>query len=48
VALENLSEELLLDFQELIGEHFGEKMAEAVWNTLKTCNLTAKVCFIFA
>jgi hypothetical protein len=29
-------EELLIDFRELEGEHSGENMAEAVWETL-TC-----------
>ncbi|KAF8812113.1 hypothetical protein BYT27DRAFT_7087987, partial [Phlegmacium glaucopus] len=28
-------EELLIDFQELVGEHSGENMAEVVWETLK-------------
>ena len=27
-------EELLIDFWELIGEHSGENMAEAIWETL--------------
>ena len=27
--------ELLIGFQDLIGEHSGENMAEAVWETLK-------------
>ncbi|KAI0283482.1 hypothetical protein BC826DRAFT_920618, partial [Russula brevipes] len=27
-------EELLIDFRELLGEHSGENMAEAVWETL--------------
>jgi hypothetical protein len=30
-----LLEELLIDFRELQGEHSGENMAEAVWETLK-------------
>jgi hypothetical protein len=30
-----LLEELLIDFQELQGEHSGENMAEALWETLK-------------
>ncbi|KAF9551875.1 hypothetical protein CPC08DRAFT_610532, partial [Agrocybe pediades] len=29
-------EELLIDFRELVGEHSGENMAEAVWETLTT------------
>ena len=28
-----LAEELLIDFRELIGEHSGENMVEAVWQT---------------
>ncbi|KAJ6579278.1 hypothetical protein B0H10DRAFT_2343264, partial [Mycena sp. CBHHK59/15] len=28
-------EEMLIDFRELVGEHSGENMAEAVWTTLK-------------
>ena len=28
-----VAEELLIDFRELIGEHSGENMAEAVWAT---------------
>jgi hypothetical protein len=31
----SLLEELLIDFQELIGEHSGENMAEAVWTMLE-------------
>jgi hypothetical protein len=36
-------EELLIDFQELIGSHSGENMAEAVWATLKLYGLTGRV-----
>ncbi|KAJ6522625.1 hypothetical protein B0H10DRAFT_1664643, partial [Mycena sp. CBHHK59/15] len=32
-------EELLIDFQELMGEHSGENMAEVVWNTLEIYGL---------
>ncbi|KAJ6574030.1 hypothetical protein B0H10DRAFT_1670719, partial [Mycena sp. CBHHK59/15] len=32
-------EELLIDFQELIGEHSGENMADVVWKTLKDYGL---------
>ncbi|KAG6822464.1 hypothetical protein H0H92_013793, partial [Tricholoma furcatifolium] len=35
--------ELLIDFQELIGEHSGENMAAAVWSTLTKFNLEAKL-----
>ena len=36
-------EELLIDFRELIGEHSGENMAEAVYNTLELYGLKEKV-----
>ena len=35
----NALEELLIDFQELIGEHSGENMAKTVWETLKQYGL---------
>jgi hypothetical protein len=38
-------EELLIDFQELIGEHSGENMADAVWATLELYGLIGKVSF---
>ena len=37
------SEEILIDFKELIGEHSGENMAEAVWETLVKYGLKGKV-----
>ena len=37
------SEELLINFRELIGEHSGENMAEAVWQTLELYGLVGKV-----
>jgi hypothetical protein len=41
-------EELLIDFREIIGEHSGANLAEAVWNTLELYGLknhvTAVVC----
>jgi hypothetical protein len=37
------AEELLIDFQELIGEHSGENMATTVWKTLETYNIQDKV-----
>jgi hypothetical protein len=40
-----LKEELLIDFRELIGEHSGENMAEAVWATLELYGLTRKASF---
>jgi hypothetical protein len=33
------TEELLIDFCELVGEHSGENMAEVVWKTLKMYGL---------
>jgi len=36
-------EELLIDFQELIGSHSGENMAEAVWATMVLYGLIGKV-----
>ncbi len=37
------TEELLIDFQELIGKHTGENMAEAVWETLTLYGIQEKV-----
>jgi hypothetical protein len=39
------TEELLIDFRELIGEHSGENMAEAVWATLELYGLIGRVSF---
>ena len=36
-------EELLVDFQELIGQHSGENMATVIWSTLETYNIQDKV-----
>jgi hypothetical protein len=36
-------EELLIDFQELIGPHSGKNMAEAVWATMELYGLVGKV-----
>jgi hypothetical protein len=38
------SEELLIDFQELLGEHPGKNMAAVVWSTLETYGIQNKVC----
>lgn len=38
-------EELLIDFRELMGEHSGENMAEAVWETLTKYGISDRVCF---
>jgi hypothetical protein len=40
------TEELLIDFRELIGEHSGENMAEAVWATMELYGLVGKVSFL--
>jgi len=37
------TEELLIDFRELLGEHSGENMAEAVWATMELYGLVGKV-----
>lgn len=37
------TEELLIDFRELIGEHSGENMADAVWQTLTTYGIEGRV-----
>jgi hypothetical protein len=42
-AAYTLLEELLIDFQELIGEHSGDNMAEVVWKTLDDYKLTGRV-----
>jgi hypothetical protein len=38
-----ITEELLIDFRELIGEHTGENLAEAVYETLQLYELKDKV-----
>jgi len=40
-----LPKELLIDFQELTGEHSGENMAKAVWVTLELYGLIGKPSF---
>ncbi|KAF8985978.1 hypothetical protein BDQ17DRAFT_1173947, partial [Cyathus striatus] len=35
VTNDGVLEELLIDFQELIGPHSGENLTEAVWNTME-------------
>jgi hypothetical protein len=40
----HLTEELLIDFRELIGEHSGDNMAEAVWQTMELYGLVGRVC----
>ncbi|KAG2132134.1 uncharacterized protein EDB93DRAFT_1069427, partial [Suillus bovinus] len=36
-------EELLIDFCEIIGEHSGANLAEAVWNTLELYRLKDRI-----
>jgi hypothetical protein len=38
-----VAEELLIDFRELLGEHSGENMAEAVWETLVMYGIERRV-----
>ena len=45
IDLPTATEELLIDFRELIGEHSGENMAEAVWATMELYGLVRKVSF---
>jgi hypothetical protein len=37
------SEEVLVDFKELVGEHSGENLAEIVWSTLEMYGIEKKV-----
>ena len=39
-----MADEMLIDFQELIGAHTGENLAEAVWETMQSLGLVGKVC----
>jgi len=45
ICLHLHTEELLIDFQELIGKHSGENMANAVWMTMELYCLIGKVSF---
>ena len=40
-------EELLIDFCELVSEHSGKNMAEAVWQTMVLYGLVGKVHVVF-
>jgi hypothetical protein len=40
-----VTEELLIDFRELLGEHSGENMAEAVWETLVMYGIEGRVSY---
>jgi hypothetical protein len=41
--IKNTSEELLIDFRELEGEHSGANMAEATWETLTRFGIENRV-----
>jgi hypothetical protein len=43
IYIYSFAEELLIDFQELIGQHSGENMAKAVWATMELYGLFGKV-----
>ena len=43
VMLIFLSEELLINFKELIGEHSGENIADIIWGVLNLYRITDKV-----
>jgi hypothetical protein len=38
-----VAEECLIDFRELIGQHSGENMAAAVWDTVQNFGITGRV-----
>jgi hypothetical protein len=40
-------EEVLIDFQEIIGEHSGENLAHTVWETLELYGLKGHVSVLF-
>jgi hypothetical protein len=43
IVTRSVAEELLIDFRELIGEHSGENMADAVWETLIMYGIEGRV-----
>jgi hypothetical protein len=43
----HLLEEVLIDFQEIQGEHSGINLAAAVWKTINLYNLHGKVFDLF-
>jgi hypothetical protein len=43
-CINDTSEELLIDFRELEGEHSGANMAEATWETLTRFGIENRVC----
>jgi hypothetical protein len=42
-----LSEECLIDFAELVGDHSGDSMANIVWKTLEKYGLKGRVSYCF-
>jgi hypothetical protein len=46
ILSEIFSEECLIDFRELRGEHSGENMANAVWETLENYGIEGRVSSI--
>ena len=44
-TISTISEELLIDFRELVGEHSGENLAHAVYDTLNRYGLKGCVSF---
>ena len=42
----NLLDKLLIDFHEIVGEHSGENMAHAVWDTLELYGLVGRVNYL--
>jgi hypothetical protein len=42
ILIPNL-EELLIDFRELVGEHSGENLADAVWKTVEMYGIEGRV-----
>jgi hypothetical protein len=40
------SEELLIDFKEIQGEHSGENLSALVWETMDLYGLKEKVCIL--
>jgi len=38
------TEELLIDFRELVGKHSGKNLSEATWETMTMYGLRGRVC----
>ena len=43
-STDHSSEEILIGFEELIGEHSGKNMAEVLWHTMDIYGLIGRVC----